>query len=84
MELASQQRKNRDALTAQRAEAGRTLIALQVEAAGVEGQRKVAAADLGPVIYLAELLGVEPDVVVVLRWFVLLSRCCSIRPQCCC
>jgi hypothetical protein len=35
-----------------------------------EGERKVAQADLGPVIYLATLVGVQSDVM--LRSFVLL------------
>jgi hypothetical protein len=43
---------------------------LQVEKAGIEGQRKVGEADLGPVRYLAMLLGAgDQDV---LRWFILI------------
>jgi hypothetical protein len=70
MSLAAQQRKTRDALQGQRAEAGRALVALQVEAASVDGQRRLAAADLGPALYLATLLGVDPDAM--LRAFILL------------
>lgn len=43
--------------------------ALQVEKASIDGQRKVAEADLGPVRYLATLLGAESETA--LRWFVL-------------
>ena len=42
---------------------------LQVEKAGIEGQRKVAEADLGPVRYLATLLGAGDEDV--LRYFIL-------------
>jgi hypothetical protein len=70
MDLAASQRRNRETLNTQRAEAGRALIALQVEAASIDGQRRVAQADLGPVIYLATPLGVPPDAM--MRWFVLL------------
>ena len=42
---------------------------LQVEKAGIEGQRKVAEADLGPVRYLATPLGADSEAA--LRWFVL-------------
>jgi hypothetical protein len=43
--------------------------ALQVEKAGILGQSKIAEADLGPVPYLAMLLG-QPDESV-MRWFIL-------------
>jgi hypothetical protein len=45
------------------------LQVLQVEKAGIEGQRKVAEADLGPVRYLATLLGAGDEDV--LRYFIL-------------
>lgn len=38
-------------------------------ASAIEGQRKVAEADLGPVRYLATLLGTDSETA--LRWFVL-------------
>jgi hypothetical protein len=45
------------------------LAALQVEKTGMEGRRKVAEADLGPVHYLAVLLrAADQDV---LRYFIL-------------
>jgi hypothetical protein len=47
----------------------KTLADLKIEKASIEGQRKVAEADLGPVRYLATLLGAgDQDV---LRWFIL-------------
>jgi hypothetical protein len=42
---------------------------LQVEKAGIAGQRKVAEADLGPVRYLATPSGADSETA--LRWFVL-------------
>jgi hypothetical protein len=70
MDLAQAQRKSRDMLTAQRAASMSELTKLTVEAASVEGERKMAAADLGPALYLATLMGVSPDDM--LRWFILL------------
>jgi hypothetical protein len=67
--LAAQQRKVRAELAAQRTTEAKALAALQIEKAGIDGERKVAEADLGPVRYLATLLGTgDQDV---LRWFVL-------------
>jgi hypothetical protein len=69
MALADQQRKARAELLAQRtAEAGK-LAGLQVDKARVDSDRIVAEADLGPVRYLATLIGAgDQDV---LRWFIL-------------
>ena len=73
MALAEQQRKTRAELVAQRTAEAKALTGLQVEKASIEGQRKVADADLGPVRYLATLLGAgDQDV---LRWFVLVVSC---------
>jgi hypothetical protein len=69
MALADQQRKARTELVAQRAGEAKTLAGLQVEKASIESRRKVVEADLGPVRYLATLIG-QPDEVV-LRWFIL-------------
>jgi hypothetical protein len=55
--LAAQQRKVRAELAAQRTTEAKALAALQIEKAGIDGERKVAEADLGPVRYLATLLG---------------------------
>ena len=73
MELAAQQHKTRDALNTQRAASMSELTKLTVEGAQVEGQRKLAQADLGPALYLATLLGVSPDAM--LRAFILLVAC---------
>jgi hypothetical protein len=69
MALADQQRKIRGELVAQPTNDAKTLAGLQVEKASIEDERKVAEADLGPVRYLATLLGAgDQDV---LRWFIL-------------
>ena len=69
MQLAADQRRNRAELAAQRDQANKVLAELKIEKAKVEGDRKVADADLGPVRYLATLLGAgDQDV---LRWFIL-------------
>jgi hypothetical protein len=69
MQLAADQKRNRAELAAQRDQANRTLADLKIEKAKTDGDRKVAEADLGPVRYLATLLGAgDQDV---LRWFIL-------------
>jgi hypothetical protein len=67
--LADEQRRNRADLEASRVREAKALAALQVEKAGIDGQRKVAEADLGPVRYLATLLGADSETA--LRWFVI-------------
>jgi hypothetical protein len=70
MALADSQRKTRTELVAQRTSEARTLASLQVEKASVDGERRKVEADLGPVRYLATLLGAgDQDV---LRWFILI------------
>jgi hypothetical protein len=69
MDLADQQRKTRSSLVDERRREAQTLAGMQVEKASIEGERRVAEADLGPVRYLATLLGAgDQDV---LRWFIL-------------
>jgi hypothetical protein len=69
MALADQQRKTRADLVAQRTNEAKALATLQVEKASVDGERRKVEADLGPVRYLATLLGAgDQDV---LRWFIL-------------
>jgi len=69
MQLAAGQRRNRAELAAQRDQANKVLAELKIEKAKVDGERKVAEADLGPVRYLATLLGAgDQDL---LRWFIL-------------
>jgi hypothetical protein len=47
----------------------KALADLKIEKAAVEGERRTVEADLGPVRYLATLLGQADEVV--LRWFIL-------------
>ncbi len=69
MQLAANQRKSRGELAAERVRQGKVLADLQVEKAGIEGDRRKVEADLGPVKYLATLLGAGDQGV--LRWFIL-------------
>ncbi len=48
----------------------KALADLKVETAAVEGERRTVEADLGPVRYLARLIGHADEVV--LRWFMVL------------
>ena len=64
------QRQARRYLTEERNRAAATLATLQVEKASVDGERRKVEADLGPVKYLATLLGADSDTA--LRWFVLI------------
>lgn len=73
MALVAQQTKRRGELITERAAAAKTLAALQVEAAGIASERQRLAADLGPIKYLAALLGVSD--VALLKWFVALVAC---------
>jgi hypothetical protein len=69
MKLADERRKARAGLVARRNRRAKVLAGLHVAKAAVEGQWKVVEADLGPVKYLAALVGVgEQDVP---RWFIL-------------
>jgi hypothetical protein len=68
-QLAADQRRNRAELATQRDQVNKALADIKIEKAKVDGGRKVAEADLGPVRYLATLLGAgDQDV---LRWFIL-------------
>ena len=69
MALADQQRKTRGELVAQRTSEAKALATLHVEKASVDGERRKVEADLGPVRYLATLLGADDKDV--LRWFIL-------------
>jgi hypothetical protein len=64
MRLAEKQRQTRTQLAAQRIQEGKTPAALQVTA--IEGERRKADVDLGPVRYLASLIGAGDQGV--LRW----------------
>jgi hypothetical protein len=67
MNLVDQQRHKRGNLVAAREQGSKTLAALQVEKAGIDGLRKAVEADLGPVRYLAMLLGAYDEA----RYFIL-------------
>ena len=69
MKLAEDQRKTRGELAAERIREGKALAGLQVEKASVDGERRKVEADLGPIRYLATLLGANDQDV--LRWFIL-------------
>jgi hypothetical protein len=69
MALADQQRKTRTELVAQRTIEAKALAGLQVEKAAADGERRKVEADLGPIKYLATLLGANDDDV--LRYFIL-------------
>jgi hypothetical protein len=69
MALADQQRKARTELVAQRTAEAKALAGLRVERAKAEGARRKVEADVGPVRYLATLLGAKDDDV--LRYFIL-------------
>jgi hypothetical protein len=79
-QLAADQKRNRAELVTERVRQSKVLADLQVEKASAEGQRRVAEADLGPVRYLATLLGADDQDV--LRYFILVVAYCSIRPRC--
>ena len=50
---------------------GRSLANLKIEKAAVDGERRTVDADLGPVRYLATLLGNDNETV--LKWSILVS-----------
>jgi hypothetical protein len=67
--LADQQRKNRSDLVASRTTEAGKLAELKVQKAAVDGERKAVEADLGPVRYLATLIGSTNEQT--MRWFIL-------------
>jgi hypothetical protein len=69
LDLANEQRKNRADLVASRTTEARALAGLKVEKAAVDGERKAVEADLGPVRYLATLVGTSDEQT--MRWFIL-------------
>jgi hypothetical protein len=70
MKLLEEQRRTRTDLAAQRIREGKTLADLQVEKASVDGEQRKVEADLGPVKFLATMLGAGEQEV--LRCFILL------------
>jgi hypothetical protein len=69
MALAEQQGKKRADLAADRVKEGKVLAGLQIEKAAVEGERRKVEADLGPVRYLATLIGANDQDAI--HWFIL-------------
>jgi hypothetical protein len=69
MDLANSTRGQRSKLEVERQAAGRTLVELKVQRSKAEGDRRVADADLGPLRYLATLIGARDEDV--LRYFIL-------------
>jgi hypothetical protein len=82
MVLADAQRKNRAGLFASRITEAGKLASLKVEKAAVDGERKAVEADLGPVRYLATLLGSTDEQT--MRWFILVvAPLLDPQPSCC-
>jgi hypothetical protein len=69
IQLAADQKHNRTELVGERVRQGKALADLQVEKASIEGQAKVAQADLGPIRCLAKMIGADDQDV--MRWFIL-------------
>src|SRR5260370_28282210 len=69
MSLATDQRKTRADLSVNRTKEAQALSLLQVERSSIVGERKAVEADLGPVRYLAQLIGAGSEQV--MRWFIL-------------
>jgi hypothetical protein len=57
MKLAEDQRTAQSDLAGQRVKEAKVLADLNIDKATIDGRRKVAEAELGPVRYLATLLG---------------------------
>ena len=57
MTIADQKRRDRADIVAARQREARTLASLQIEKAKIDAERRRAEADVGPVQYLAELIG---------------------------
>jgi hypothetical protein len=74
MTLADQQRKTRDGLSAQRQAARATLIETQTQRATLTAERERVEAAMGPVQYLARMVGTDAETAV--RWLILLMVLC--------
>jgi hypothetical protein len=69
MALVQDQARSRADLVALRVNEAKALAALQVEKAGIDGERRTVEADTGPVRYLAQLIDASDEQV--MRWFIL-------------
>lgn len=74
MTLADQQRKTRDGLVASRQAASATLIETQAQRAALTAERTRVEAAMGPVQYLALMIGTDAETAV--RWMILLMVLC--------
>jgi hypothetical protein len=74
MTLADQQRKTRESLVATRQAASATLIEMQGRRAALTAERTRVEAALGPVQYLAVMIGTDAETAV--RWLILLMVLC--------
>jgi hypothetical protein len=74
MALADQQRKTRDGLSATRQAASATLIETQAQRAALTAEQERVEAAMGPVQYLAVMVGTDAETAV--RWLILLMVLC--------
>lgn len=74
MALVDQQRKTRDGLVENRQAASATLIEMQAQRAALTAERERIEAAMGPVQYLAVLVGTDAETAV--RWLILLMVLC--------
>jgi hypothetical protein len=70
MALVADQERGRSALVTQRTAAATALAGLKMQQASVDGERRQVEADLGPVRFVAALLGSTDDAT--MRWFILI------------
>jgi hypothetical protein len=61
MALVDEQRARRAELVVERTDAAKALAEVQLQKAAVDGERKAVEADLGPVRYLATVIGTRDD-----------------------
>jgi hypothetical protein len=74
MALADQQRKTRDGFVTTREAASATLIEMQAQRAALTAERERVEAAMGPVQYLAVMVGTDAETAV--RWLILLMVLC--------
>ena len=70
MALADEQRRNREALAAQRQHEAATLVSLRGDQAQVQAESRKVEADIGPLRYAATLIGLGDEQAI--RWLILL------------
>jgi hypothetical protein len=75
MELARDQRRNRDVLVEQRAKEEETLIALRTAQARITADQQKAAADVGVLEYAATLFGIDREQMIQLLILAMVLSC---------